>query len=133
VIKYHGNINCVSGRDIAVTFGVGFVAGFFATDTFGASLAVAAAANTVQYAGIQAVHDREITATGLVGNAAAGALGGVASTALRAAGANNVENIARGPSQYGWQGNAINSAVNAGPRSAAAGYISNADPDCGCR
>jgi uncharacterized protein RhaS with RHS repeats len=46
LIKYHGNVHCIDGRDLAVTFGVGFAAGFFATDTFGASIADGAAANS---------------------------------------------------------------------------------------
>ena len=133
LIKYHGNIHCISGRDLAVTFGVGFAAGFFATDTLGGSIAIGAAANTVQYAGIQAVHGRTITATGVVANGVAGALGGALSSGLKAAGANTVENIARAPDKYNMTRSAIDSAVDAVPRNTAANYVANANPDCGCQ
>jgi len=133
LIKYHGNIHCISGSDLAVTFGVGFVAGFFATDTFGASVAIGAAANTAQYAGIQAVHGRTITATGLASNGVAGALGGALSSGLKAAGENTIENIARGVNKYNTTPNAIDRAVDAVPRNGFANYASNADPDCGCK
>lgn len=132
LIKYHGNVQCISRRDLGVTFVTGVVAGFFATDTFGASVAVAAAANTAQYAGIQAVHGRDITAAGLAANATAGALAGAASYAMKEAEANTIENIARGPSRFSSSESAIDKAIDAAPRGALAGYISNADPDCGC-
>ena len=132
LIKYHGNVHCISGRDLAVTFATGFVAGFFATDTFGASVAVGAAANAAQYAGIQAAHGRDITGAGLAANATAGALGGAVSSAMKGAEENTIENIARGPSRYNSSESAVNKAVDAAPRGVAAGYISNADPDCGC-
>jgi RHS repeat-associated protein len=39
IIKYHGT-RCLSWKDLSVAAGVGFAAGFLATDTFGASVAV---------------------------------------------------------------------------------------------
>ncbi len=133
LIKYHGNIHCISGGDLAVTFGIGFVAGFFATDTFGASIAVGATANTAQYIGIQAVHGRSVTGTGLAGNALLGVLGGAVSSAARGAEASTIDSIARGTPRYTSTINPIDRAFNAAPGSAAAGYVSNSDPDCGCR
>ncbi|HEX7140647.1 MAG TPA: RHS repeat-associated core domain-containing protein [Vicinamibacterales bacterium] len=133
LIRYHGNVKCISGRDLAITFGIGFAAGFFATDTFGASVAVGVAANTAQYAAIQAAHGRSITVSGLTANGVTGALGGVASSALKAAEANTIENIARGADRYNYPTSAIDKAIDAAPRGAAAGYIANANPDCGCQ
>ena len=133
LIKYHGNFHCISGRDLAVAFGVGFAAGFFATDTLGASIAVAAGANTVQYAAIQTVHGRTVTASGLAANAVSGALGGAVSTGLKAAEANTIENIARGPDRYTTGTNGIDKAVDSAPRGVVGGYVANVDPDCGRR
>jgi RHS repeat-associated protein len=133
LIKYHGNIHCLDGGDLSVASGIGFVAGFFATDTFGASVALGASANTAQYAAIQAIHGRTITGTGLAANALTGALGGAAGSGMKAAESSTIDNIARGPSRYTSQINPIDKAIDAAPRGALAGYISNADPDCGCR
>jgi RHS repeat-associated protein len=132
LVKYHGNVSCIAGKDLAIAFGVGFVAGFFATDTFGASIAVAASANTVQYAAVETAHGRPIEATGLVGNAAAGLLGGSFSYAAKGAGAATIENIARGPDRYIMKGSAIDAAIDSAPRNAGEAYITNGDPTCGC-
>jgi RHS repeat-associated protein len=132
LIKYR-SFKCVKGKDLAVVFGVGLVAGFFATDTFGASVAVGASSNVAQYVGIQLVNDREISGTAVVANGVSGALGGAGGYAMKAADANTIENIARGPSRIHSPDSAIDSAVKAGPRNVASGYIGNADPDCGCQ
>jgi hypothetical protein len=60
-------------------------------------------------------------------------LGGTLSPGLKAAGANTMENIARGADKYNLTRSAIDSAVDAVPRNATGSYASNADPDCGCR
>lgn len=133
LIKYHGNVRCISGKDLAIAFGVGFVAGFFATDTFGASVAVAASANTVQYAAIEAAHGRPIEGTGLASSAVAGALGGTVSAAVKGAAGNSLENIARGPDRYFMRGSAVDAAVNSAPRTAAEAYVTNGDATCGCQ
>jgi uncharacterized protein RhaS with RHS repeats len=131
LIKYK-SFRCVTRAEIAVVFGVGFVAGFFATDTFGGSVAVAATSNVVQYAGVQVVNWQEITGTGLVSNGIAGALGGVGSQALKGAEANTIENIARGPSRINYPSSKIDIAINESGQNLATGFIGNADPDCGC-
>ncbi|MDQ3281208.1 MAG: IPT/TIG domain-containing protein [Acidobacteriota bacterium] len=131
-IKYHGNLKCISGADLAVSFGVGFVAGFFATDTFGASLAVGSVANAAQYVGIQAVHGRNITTEGVGANAVAGAIGGLASYMAKGAEASTIENLARGPERFNYPASAIDSAIDAFPRNMLGAYVANADPDCGC-
>lgn len=132
LIKYK-SLKCVTGKDLAVVASIGFVAGFFATDTFGASLAVGASANAAQYVGLQAVNGREISATGLIANDASGALGGAVSSAAKGATANTIENIARGSSRINSPTSAIDGAIDAAPRNLASGYAGNADPDCGCQ
>jgi hypothetical protein len=132
LIKYK-SLKCVTGKDLAVVAGIGFVAGFFATDTFGASLAVGAGANAAQYAALQVVNDRAVTAVGVFANGAAGAAGGALSSAAKGATANTIENISRGPSRINYPTSAIDDAIDAAPRNLASGYAGNADPDCGCQ
>lgn len=130
LIKYHGSTRCISKADLGVAFGSGFIAGFFATDTLGASIVVGAGSNGLQYLGIQAVHHRGWSGNDLTNNLIGGAIGGMLGFALK--GAEAADDVARGPLRWANHKTNIDQAFDNAPREFISSYAGNADPDCGC-
>jgi RHS repeat-associated protein len=131
LIRHH-SFRCVSGKDLAIVAGVGFVAGFFATDTLGASVAVGASSNVMQGVLIDMAHGRRTSGNDVATSAATGALGGIVSYGIKGAIAAQPANVARGADRYHMPTTRSNDAIDAAPRNFVGGYVSNADPACGC-